>query len=97
MKHILAAIVLVLGFLLPIPTAAAILCDNRNKIVGKLEIQYKEKWVYFAIDASRKSYVEVWINPFTNTFTILRVFLGGRSCVIASGREWTQIIVEAKR
>ena len=78
-----------LGLLLALhgaPAVAQAVCDNRAVMVKKLTDRYGE--VQMSLGLAGTNLFETWANCLTGTWTILKTYPKGRSCLMAAGDGW---------
>ena len=76
------------------PALAAMACGPRADLVKKLKAKYGEHQT--ALGISGPLAVEVWTNPKTGTWTMLRTMANGVSCLMATGEHWQAVPVEGE-
>lgn len=62
-------------------------CGTRNEMIEQLEKKYGEQPAG-AGQQNATSVFEVWYSPESGSWTILRSWATGRSCIMASGTHW---------
>ena len=70
------------------PAAAQVPCGNRAAMVEKLLNQYNEVPMGHLLGRGGSRLLEVWANCTTGTWTILKTYPSGKSCVMAVGDDW---------
>lgn len=73
------------------PLSAQQVCGDHNAFVATLENTYGERRVSVGIAQNEMEIFEIFAAPDGSTWTILRTFGNGRSCVIASGRHYQKV------
>lgn len=71
----------------PLPAAGQQDCGKRSTIVERLEAQYEEYRVAFALTASGW-FMEIFATRDGKTWTLLVTNPMGKSCITGSGSEW---------
>jgi hypothetical protein len=85
---------LVAAFFVAAPADAQTLCGPRADIVAQLDARYGETPRAVGIDAQGRL-VELFATAAGTSWTMLRSWPDGRSCLIAAGQSW-QILVRPK-
>ena len=74
---------------MPGPALGQTVCGEREMFVKHLGEKYQEAPVARALSGTQgKAVFEVFASPDGATFTALLTWPNGRSCVVASGKEW---------
>jgi hypothetical protein len=60
-------------------------CAPYDGVTQQLAARFGEERQSSGYQESGSAIVEVWVNPRTGTWTILRITLDGRACMIGSG------------
>lgn len=71
-------------------------CGPREVFVAKLTDQYKETSKGVGL-ASPTQVVEFWVSEETGTFSVLLTYPNGMTCLIATGRNWTDSAADSAR
>lgn len=66
------------------------LCLPRAEAVAQLDAQYRERAVGRGLAAEGRTMVELFVGE-SGTWTIVVTDTAGRSCIVASGENWTPI------
>ena len=82
-----SVLVAVVVFLVSSAAVAQVLCDQRDKIVEWLAVNYKEAPIATGV-SSEGSLIEVLSTHDGDTWTAIVTSPDGNSCVIASGQGW---------
>ncbi len=91
MKRLMAiALVALLGFA-PEPASAQAVCGSRGEITQRLTDEYGEVWSGGGIAMQGQLAFEIWTNPETGTWTILRSAPDGQTCAMAVGEGWNGV------
>lgn len=85
MRHILAAIAVCLAM-----PAFAQQCGPRDDVAAALRGQYGERIMGQAIDV-RGTYVTIWANLATGTWTITATRPDGTSCIVGAGENYEAV------
>ncbi len=80
---LLAAIIAIQGA----PAAAQMGCGQRDKMIRQLDQEYGETRLGVGI-VSGAVVIEVWTSSEAGTWTILKSYVSGLSCVMAVGKGW---------
>jgi hypothetical protein len=69
----------------PPPPASQIQCGSYGDFSSVLVETYGEEIIFQGIDEGGMVATQVWLNPTTETWSILRVRVGGVACAVSSG------------
>ena len=88
-----AALVLVMLVTLSSSATAQNMCIPKAALIEAMDNKYSEKETEYGIDTRSSSYVGVYVNAKTKTFTFTMTPKGQPSilCAIASGTQWEQL------
>ena len=88
-----AALVLVMLVTLSSSATAQLMCIPKVALIEAMDNKYSEKETEYGIDGRSSSYVGVYVNAKTKTFTFTMTPKGQPSvlCAIASGTQWEQL------
>ena len=88
-----AALVLVLLLALPSSAKSQLMCVPKLAMIEAMSNKFSEKETEYGIDGRSSSYVGVYVNAKTKTFTFTMTPKGQPSilCAIATGTEWEQL------
>ena len=73
----------------PIPTAGRAFCEDRTEIIKILKNKFSETQRSFGLQGDRQV-LELYASP-NGSWTAILTMPGGKSCVVASGTDWTQL------
>ena len=76
------------------PVHAQAKCGPRDQIVERLGDKYNERMVSGGLSSATKL-VEIWATEDGATWTILLTEATGRTCIMAAGKDWLDMPVEA--
>ena len=88
-----AAGILAAAFSFWLPAHGQAFCSNRTDILERLGNRYSEEPVAIGL-ASDGSALEIVASQDGRTWTLIRVWPGGRACILASGFAWTTRLPE---
>ena len=77
-----------LMMLYAVPVPAGMSCGSRDVMVEKLVNQYNETQIGAGLGRDSSRLIEVWASCTTGTWTILKTYPSGKSCVMAVGDDW---------
>ena len=88
-----AALVLVLLLALPSSAKSQLMCVPKLAMIEAMSNKFSEKETEYGIDGRSESYVGVYVNAKTKTFTFTMTPKGQPTilCAIATGTEWEQL------
>jgi hypothetical protein len=88
-----AALVLVLLLALPSSAKSQLMCVPKLAMIEAMSNKFSEKETEYGIDGRSESYVGVYVNAKTKTFTFTMTPKGQPSvlCAIATGTQWEQL------
>lgn len=89
-----AALVFGMAALAPPLAEAQSKCGQRDNFVAQLQSKYKEinRGVGLSSDTQ---VIEFWVSEETGTFSIFVTYPNGLSCIIATGKNWTDSEISA--
>ncbi len=83
---VLAALVAASSFAAPVSSRA--ICTDRASLVELLRKSHSEARIGLGLTTNGKGVVEVFVAP-GGTWSLLVTAIGGQSCVIATGTDWS--------
>ena len=89
MAAVLAAFLLAALSLWPTSAAGQILCGPQNKLADQLKQRFGETRQAVGVSADARRIVELFVAP-DGSWTIVVTDTQGRSCIVLSGKDWTQ-------
>lgn len=79
----------------PVSADAATFCATKEHVTGKLKKDYQEVRVFEGL-ANGKFVMELWLNPYKQTWTIVRVDTAGRACIMSTGTGIPGLLIPAE-
>ena len=71
-----------------VPVSAQVSCGNRAAMVERLVNQYHEMPMGRGLGRARSRLLEIWANCTTGSWTVLKTYPNGTTCVMAVGEGW---------
>lgn len=70
-------------------SAAAQLCMDSDKAEAKLKRDFQEEQAGWGVDQRGHVIYRLFVNPYTGSWTIVRTWPNGQTCMVLGGRDWT--------
>jgi len=77
---------------MPIASQAKTVCFGRDQVISRLTGFHKEKKKFRAF-SNRQEVLEAFVNPKTETWTIISTTIEGCTYIVASGRGWYDVML----